>query len=164
MTTKTEWPYDAVQDDPLTALRIPVVRSPYPGWKYEVCVVIQDEGEDPSYFGPTLRPDERETAQILAELEWRMLYYNEGWKARMRERPLDTDSSTNTVVLLKRAEGNWCYRRMSWTMGPLMIPPRDAKPMSLEQVLDRCNDYGGEPNPAWREFKAAHPEAFGEAQ
>lgn len=160
----TDWPYDAVQDDPLTALRIPVVRNPYPGWKYEVCVVIADDDAERSYFGPALRPDERETAQILAELEWRMRWYNDGWAAKMRRRPLDTDSSTNTVVLLKRAESNWAYRRMSWTTGPLLVPTREMQPETLEQVLDRCNDYGGEPNPKWREFKAAHPDAFGGGQ
>jgi hypothetical protein len=164
MTTTTDWPYDAVQDDPLTALRIPVVRKPYPGWRYEVCVVICEPDSPEDIWGPALRPDERETAQLAAELEWRMQYYNEGWKAKMRRRPLDTDDSTNTVVLQKRGERDWAYRRASWQSGPHMVPTRDMAPETLEQVLDRCNDYGGEPNPKWREFKAAHPEAFGEAQ
>lgn len=43
-TPKTEWPFDdADQHDPLAALRIPVVRNPYPRWKYEVALVIADD-------------------------------------------------------------------------------------------------------------------------
>ena len=36
------WPYDADRNDPLAALRIPVVSSPYPGWKYEVAEQLLD--------------------------------------------------------------------------------------------------------------------------
>jgi hypothetical protein len=151
------WPFDADQHDPLASLRIPVVTSPYPGWKYEVCVVITDD----DLWGPTLRPDESEVRQIVAYTGYRMDYYNEGWKAKMRRRPLDVDGSTNTVVLLKRAEGNWCYRRCSWTMGPLLVPPRDHEPMTLEQLLDHIHLYGNDkPSPKWLAWKAAHPEAF----
>lgn len=159
------WPYDAVRHDPLTALRIPVVRHSYPGWKYEVCVVITEPGtEDDRVWGSALRPDDRETAQLVAALEWRMLYYNESWKAGMRKRDLDVDGSTNTVIFQKRGEGAWAYRRASWTMGPHMVPTKDMPAETLEQVLDRCWDYGGAPNPKWREFKTAHPEAFAGAQ
>jgi hypothetical protein len=156
------WPYDAVRHDPLTALRIPVVRNAWPGWKYEVCVVIADPDSADGFGGPALRPDERETAQILAELEWRMTYYNEGWKAGMRKRPLDVDGSTNTVVLQKLADGDWRYRRMSFEHGLWPFFNMEQR-FTLEALLDHVNDYGGEPNPKWREFKAAHPEAFAAA-
>src|ERR1700689_4613680 len=92
---KAGWPFeDAAQHDPLAALRIPVVRNPYPRWRYEVALVISED--DP--YGPSLRPDETEVRQIAAFLEWRMEYYNATWKAKMRQRPLDVDSSTNTVT------------------------------------------------------------------
>jgi hypothetical protein len=157
----TGWPFDdADQDDPLTVLRIPVVRTSHPRWKYEVALVIGSEDE--TIWKPGLRPDEPEVRQIVAELEWRMTYYNEGWKAKMRRRPLDVDSSTNTVVLQKFAEDDWRYRRASHEHG--MWPfYNNPKRFTLEALLDHINDYGDEPNPKWRAFKAAHPEAFGTA-
>lgn len=151
-----EWPFeDARQDDPLAALRIPVVSTPYPRWKYEVALVISDD----DLWGPALRPDDTEVAMIVAYLEYRMEYYNDGWKAKMRRRPLDVDSSTNTVTLMKRGEGDWRYQKATWQHGPW--PFYDAaERYTLERLLDHINDYGSEPNPKWRAWKAAHPEAF----
>jgi hypothetical protein len=164
VNTKTDdWPFDAARQDPLAKLRIPVVSSPYPAWKYEVALFINDPHDhsfDPPLWGFALRPDDAEVRMITAYIEWRMEYYNEGWKAKMRKRPLDVDSSTNTVILQKRGEGDWCYRRMTWDRGPLMVPVKDGEDLDLERLLDRINDYGSEPNPKWRAFKAAHPEAF----
>ena len=166
MSTETaDWPFeDADQNDPLTALRIPVVRSPHPRWKYEVCVVISDEEirSGLPLWGPSLRPDEAEVRQIAAELEWRMSYYNEGWKAKMRQRPLDVDGTTNTVILQKFGDGDWRYRRASFEHGMWPFPSMEQR-FTLEALLDHINDYGGEPNPKWQAFKAAHPEAFGTA-
>ena len=163
MDTETAgWPYDAYRDDPLTALRIPVIGTPYPGWKYEVALLCpRTPGGQDLY--PSLRPDDAEVRRIVAYIDWRMEYYNDGWKAGMRKHPLDTDATTNTVVLCKRAEGDWCYRRASWQYGPFMVPERDGEHLSLEHLLDRVNDFGDEPNPKWQAWKAAHPEAFGEA-
>lgn len=166
MSTKTDdWPFDADRQDPLAKLRIPVVRSPYPAWKYEVALFINDPDDhsyDPPLWGFALRPDEAEVRQIVAYIEWRMQWYREGWKAKMRERPLDVDSGTNTVTLMKRGDGDWCYRRWTWRTGPLMVPVKGGERLSLEKVLDRINDYAGEPNPKWRAFKTAHSEAFPE--
>jgi hypothetical protein len=163
MTDRTRiagWPYDAKQDDPLAALRIPVISNPFPRWKYEVALVIG--GED-GLYAPALRPDEAETAMIAAYIGYRREWYNPGWREKMLRRPLDTDSGTNTVVLQKRAEGDWCYRRMTWITGPLMMPPRGSdERLSLEQLLDRINGYHDSPNPRWEAYKAAHPEAFPE--
>jgi hypothetical protein len=159
VSTETEaWPFaEADQHDPLAALRIPVVRTSHPRWKYEVALVVGSE--DDTLWAPGLRPDEAEVRQIVAELEWRMTYYNEGWKAKMRRRPLDVDGTTNTVILQKFGEGDWRYRRASFEHG--MWPFfNSGKRLTLEHLLDHINDYGSEPNPKWREFKAAHPEAF----
>lgn len=162
--TGNDWPFDADQADPLAALRIPVVRKPYPDWKYEVCLVVNDPEDpcDPPLWGVALRPDEAEVRMITAELEWRMTYYNEGWKARMRRRPLDVDGTTNTVILQKFGDGDWRYRRASFEHGMWPFFSMEQR-FTLEALLDHINDYGGEPNPRWRAFKAAHPEAFGTA-
>jgi len=160
MDTETAaWPFDAYQDDPLAALRIPVVGSPWPGWKYEVALLCPDSPAGQDLY-PSLRPDDAEVRQVVAYIEYRMLYYNENWKAGMRKRPLDVDGTTNTVILQKRAKGGWCYRRASWQTGPCMIPPWNSdERLSLEQVLDKINDLV----PAkWQTFKDAHPEAFSE--
>lgn len=167
--TATEWPFDARQDDPLTALRIPVVPNPYPGWKYEVALVIT--GDD--VWGPALRPDEAETALLVSYLGYRMSWYNAGWQAKMRKRPLDVDSGTNTTILQKRGEGDWCYRKATWQHGPFMVPSRydGEEPMGLAALLDRINGYyRDEKRPDgtrelvifqhWQEWKAAHPETF----
>lgn len=156
--TATEWPYDARQDDPLTALRIPVVGSPYPRWRYEVALVIADD----DLWGPALRPDDAETRMIVAYIEYRMEYYNSSWKAKMRRRPLDMDGTTNTVILQKRGEDDWCYRRDSWVTGPLMVPSKfdGDLPLGLAPLLDQVNDFGSIVNEKWRAWKAAHPEAF----
>jgi hypothetical protein len=153
-----DWPYDADRDDPLTALRIPVITNPYTARAYEVAVVITAPDSASDLWGPALRPDERETAQITAYLGWRMGCYNSSWKARMRARPLDTDPSTNTVILQKRGPGDWCYRRRTWRSGPHMIPVAGKPTLTLEQLLDRVCDITRE---KWQLWKAAHPEAFG---
>jgi hypothetical protein len=158
-TETTDWPFDAYQDDPLAALRIPVVGSAWPGWKYEVALLCPDSpaGQD---LWPSLRPDEAEVRQIVAYIGWRLEYYNEGWRAKMARRPLDVDGSTNTVILRKRGEGDWCYRRWTWETGPFMVPAPDDGHLDLERLLDRINDHHDGPDPKWRAWKAAHPEAF----
>ena len=163
MTETAEWPYDARRDDPLTALRIPVVGSPYPGWRYEVCLLIgEPDGFGPDgLWGPALRPDDAEVRQIVAYIGYRMEYYNESWKARMRRRPLDIDGTTNTVVLRKRGAGDWCYRRCSWVTGPFMVPTPDQEHLDLERLLDSIHHYGDDnPCQKWLDWKAAHAEAF----
>ena len=150
------WPFDdADQDDPLAKLRIPVVRTISPRWRYEVCLLV---AEEPEALWRGFRPDEREVAQFLAELDYRMAYYSEGWKRKMRQRPLDVDGTTNTVLLWKRAEdGDWCFNRASWQHGPPVIPERGSG-WTLEQVLDRVNDVVPE---KWAAWKARYPQAFG---
>jgi hypothetical protein len=149
-----DWPFDADRNDPLAALRVPVVTTANPGWKYEVCLMI-DGSEDALW--PSLRPDDTEVKQVAAYIEYRMEYYNAGWKAKMRRRPLDADGSTNTVVLRKRPDGGWCYRRRSWERGPMMVPV-PGEVLTLEALLDRINDIVPE---KWQAWKAAHLDAFG---
>lgn len=163
-TTETDWPFDAYQDDPLAALRIPVVGSPHPGWRYEVALVCpnSEAGQD---LYPAGRPDEAEAATIAAYIEYRMEYYNSSWRAKMRKRPLDVDDSTNTVVLWKRGDGDWCYRRDSWRSGPLVVPVRGDEPLNLDALLDRiAGEISSGMASRWRTWKAAHPGAFPHAE
>jgi len=153
----TDWPFDADQSDPLAALRIPVVSHPRPRWQYEVALCISDDAPR----GPAIRPDDAEVRMIVAYLEYRMEYYREGWRAKMRRRPLDVDDSTNTVTLMKTADHGWLYQKATWDHGPWPFYDNPER-FTLERLLDRINDFGPEPNPGWRAWKAARPEAFPE--
>jgi hypothetical protein len=161
MTGTAEWPYDADRYDDLAKLRIPVIRTPYPDWNYEVALMITAPDDGDPLYGLSLRPGDREVKQVVAYLGYRMEYYNAGWKAEMRRKPLDVDGTTNTVILRKRSDTGWTYRRASWSAGPLMVPAPDGERLTLEQLLDKINDLAPE---AWGAWKAAHPEAFGGAR
>lgn len=166
MTETTEWPYDADQHDPLTAMRIPVVGSAWPRWYY---IVAFDSGR---IDDETFRPTDEEAAMLRSYLdEYIDRYYNETWKAKLKDRPFDIDGGANGLIFRKWGEGDWAYRRQSWSMGPTYVPehPRirgqrekPMGPLSLVQVMDRTHSHGDEePSKNWVEWKAAHPEVFG---
>lgn len=159
--TEIDWPFDADPHDPLAELRIPVVTTPYPRWKYEVCLVISGEhcGDRPQW-GPSLRPDDREVKQLVAALDYRMSWYNAGWQKKMRQRPLDVDPTTNTLILQKFGDRDWRYRRMTFEHGMWPFHHMTQR-FTLEALLDHVNDYVDLPNPTWREHKAKYPDAFG---
>lgn len=56
--TAADWPYDADRDDPLTALRIPVVDSSHPEWNYIVAFLGVDLS--PYSWGSAERPTDLE--------------------------------------------------------------------------------------------------------
>lgn len=160
-TTETDWPYDADRDDPLTKLRIAAVASAHPRWNY---IVAFDTSR-------SQRPTDTEAAMIQSFLcEYIEYWYNERWKARLAERPFDIDGGANGVVFCKWGDGDWGYRRRSWSMGPLYVPqsPRlreiDSSrlgPLDLDRLMDRVHTHGrGEPTTRWLGWKAAHPEVF----
>jgi len=73
MSTEAGWPYDARQDDPLTALRIPVVSCPYPGAN---TAVFRKRGADDWCYrmaswrsGPDFVPGDSEPASLLGLLD-----------------------------------------------------------------------------------------------
>lgn len=159
---KTDWPYDADQHDPLTKLRIPVT-SAYPNWRYTACFDRESE----------MRPTDAE-ALILASFieEYREHWFNDTYKAKLSERPFDTDAVT--WVLHKWADNDWSYRVVTWEYGPFWVPvaprlrggehdyPKATGPMTLVQVMDRIHTIGDEPMKNWLDWKAAHSEVFGE--
>jgi hypothetical protein len=159
------WMYDAKRDDLLTALRIPVLSAPYPGWQYVVALFINDGGP----YGPALRPDGDEVAQIVAYLKYRMQPYElpKGHRNRRdvaqaaawRRRPLDTFEAANTVTLQKRSDGSWCYRRYSWRNSAPMAPAPGGEHLDLERLLDMI-EGSDEAAQHWTAWKAAHPEVF----
>lgn len=163
MSKTTEWEFDADQHDPLTALRIPVT-SAYPQWRYTATFDRESES----------RPTEAE-ARMLASFieEYREYWFNERYKARLSERPFDTDAVTR--IFHKWSEGDWSYRIVTWECGPfwMPIPPRQRGgeydktnglgPLTLEQVMDRIHTISDGPTKRWVDWKAAHPEVFGAA-
>lgn len=177
MTARTEaWPFetDAKQDDPLTAMRIPVVDSFNPRWKYVAAYIDVDTSR--YSWGSQERPTDAEAAMIASFIEeYKHHWFNERYKARLLERPLDVDSGCNTTVFIKYGTDDWGYRLCSWQYGPLFVPvgpnlrggdyeyAKCPGPLTLEQVMDRSHTIVDEPMQHWLDWKAAHPDVFGAA-
>ena len=173
MANTQTWPFgtDAKQDDPLTALRIPVVRSFNPSWHYVAAYLgtNADTGStwDPPWpFSSAERPTEAETQMLVSFLlEHRDYWFgNQGYARKMDQRPLDVDGGWNTVVFIKYAANDWGYRRCSWRYGPTFVPgPPGSESrkaigtLTLEQVMDRVHDLHSE---RWLKWKATHPDVF----
>lgn len=143
----TAWPFgaDADEHDPLTELRIAVTGS-HPSWCYLVA------------FHSYLE-------------EYKTYWYSGSYLCKLADRPLDVDGGANGMIFRKYAEGDWGYRRRSWTRGPMFIPqpprireryPDEAPlgPMTLEQVMDHAHTIVDGVDKRWLDWKTAHPEAF----
>lgn len=166
--TDTDWPYDAKQDDPLTALRIPVVGTIHPRHYYLVALCINENPETMLWHG--LRPNDREVTLIRSFIDYERSRYNPGWVQRHFDpKPLDVDGGHNTITLIKRGDNDWAYRRSTWTRGPSLIPftleghPETQPPLDLPGLLDRIEWMVDAPFHAWVEWKTAHPDVFPEA-
>lgn len=182
MTAVTDWPFgtDAIQDDPLTTLRIPVVNSFKPSWRYVAAYLNTAADDAPDYlkgapFASSERPTDREAQMLVSYLlEHRHYWFgNQGYARKMDARPLDIDSGWNTVVFIKYGADDWGYGRVSWECGPTFIPtpprargteyahPKHPGPLPLEQVMDLVHTLGSdEPMERWTRWKADHPEVF----
>ncbi|WP_369274459.1 hypothetical protein AB5J55_35070 [Streptomyces sp. R11] len=176
MAETKAWPFgtDAIQDDPLTAMRIPVVTSFNPRWCYVAAYLgtSADTGNtfDPPWpFASAERPTDAEAQMLVSYLQEHRHYWfgNEGYARKMDQRPLDIDSGWNTTVFIKYGADDWGYRRCSWTYGPTFVPGppgSDSRAAvgqhSLEQVMDRIQAHGNEPSPRWQQWKANHPNIF----
>jgi hypothetical protein len=97
MTTRTDWPYDADRDDPLTALRIPVT-SFSPGFTYTACFDRESEA----------RPTDEEARMIASFIEeYQEHFFGNGrWRKVQQAKPFDMDCYT-TTIFHKWAEGDW---------------------------------------------------------
>lgn len=161
--TRTDWPYDAKRDDPLAKLRIPVA-SAYPEWRY--ILVFDRESEK--------RPTDLEAQQLASFIEqYKRYFFNDWYIGKLEERPFDCDAVTK--VFHKWGDDDWSYRVVTWERGPFWVPvaprlrggeydyPQVTGPMNLLAVMDRTHGVGAEyPSNHWLEWKAAHPEVFGD--
>lgn len=169
----TAWPFgtDAIENDPLTALRIPVVTSFNPEWKYVAAYIDVDTSR--YSWGSTERPTDAEAAMLASFIdEYKHHWFNESYHRKLAQRALDVDSGCNTTIFIKYGPDDWGYRLCSWQYGPMYVPvgPKlrggkydDGKhsgPMSLEQVMDLRHTIVHEVMPHWLEWKATHPEVF----
>lgn len=162
-----EWPYDAYRDDPLTALRIPVVGSSHPRWNYIVAFDFDQVDRDGN------RPTEQEARQLRSFLDHYIdHWYNQTWKAKLKERPFDIDGGANGYIFRKYGNDDWGYRQRTWEIGPLFWPGPahwratygkgpGAQQHSLVQVMDHVYTIANETRPEWQEWKRDHPEVFG---
>ena len=176
--TTIAWPFetDADRDDPLTALRIPVVGSFRPRWKYVAAYLKPaSKTEDTYSWCSAERPTDTEAAMLASFIrEYITHYFHEGYQARLAERALDVDSGCVTTVFIKYGEGDWGYRKDTWQYGPTFVPEpphmrerypneKPVGPLTLGQVMDRIHhmdtDY---PSKRWAEWKASHADVFGE--
>jgi hypothetical protein len=134
--------------------RIPLICTSHPAWKYEVALVVPDPTDQLDLY-QAVWPDESEAEVIGYAIEARVRWYRQSWRDKMRERPLDVDGGTNTLILLKRAKG-WRFRRASWTEGPLFAPyPVDTFPPTragLIALLDKELPFSDD----WAAVKAEH--------
>ena len=156
--TLADFAEDGITDDPLPLeMRVPLVTSPYPRWNFITSVVVSEvhwEG---------VRPTDHELRMIGSfHQQYIDSWYLDSYKAHMREKaPFDLDGGANGVVFMKRPDGGWGYRRMSWRSGPLFVPDFRSEPASLVSVMDRALSICGDVRPDWVAWKAARPELFG---
>lgn len=130
--------------------RIPLVDSPWPTWKYEVALVRPGYGNH-GFWADAQWPTEDEARLIGCAIDFCRDWYREGYQQTMLARPLDVDSGTNTVILMKLPRG-WVYRRATHEYGPLMFPSFDADEQypDLMPLLDKIWDLTDN----WPKWKA----------
>ncbi len=164
------WPFgaDADEHDPLTKLRIPVVTSFNPQWKYIAAWIAVDTSR--YSWGSAERPTDAEAAMLASYIDEYIAYFlGDQERKRMLKRPLDVEGGVITRVYIKYGPDDWGYRVVTWERGPFYVPTgpkvrgteheytKHPGPLTLEQVMDV--DHGIYPK-RWSDWKAAHPEVF----
>lgn len=180
----SDWPFgtDALEHDPLTRLRIPVVTSFNPSWYY-TCAFLgtnEDTGqtwEPPWPFASAERPTEAEVRMLGSFREYHRHYWQtvHGYNmAKLDAKPLDVDSTGSATVFIKYGTSDWGYRKTSWVYGHTFVPAppslrgtehdsdKHPGPLRLDQVMDLIHHIGSDyPSKEWIKWKADHPELFG---
>lgn len=160
--TATRWPFgdDADRDDLLTGLRI-AVTGRNPSWAY----LVAFDRNSP------VRPTHAEAQMLASALaEYKAYWYGVegGYLKKLDERDLDVDGGANGLLFHKYADGDWAYRRRTWTVGPWFVPQpptmadRRLGPLTLERLLDHVHSMAGGDGPSkrWLDWKASHPDVF----
>lgn len=148
----SDWPYDADREDPLTKLRIPVVKSARPEWSYIAAFDGSNDG----------RPTDTEALMLQSfTREYIKHWYTPRWALRLAERPFDIDGGANGYVFRKRGPGDWAYQQDSWSTGYWPWLNRAPGPLPLLGVLDHVHGQGKDiTSPRWLKWKSAHPDVF----
>ena len=123
-----------LQTEFATANRIPFLTSPYPRWCYVTGIIVEDHlyrGEIPT----------DEEVGVIAEVRksYQDYFFPEpnAFRAEMeRFAPYDIDGGAAGFYFIKKRDGNWAYRRSTWTQGRLFVPSFDETPMTLAEVID----------------------------
>jgi hypothetical protein len=139
-------------------LRIPLIRNPYPRWRYTTAIVVSDD----LWHG--LMPTDDELRMVGSFHEEYSVYFlgpdaDRGYRARLAQRPYDIEGKPGRF-LIKHRNGGWGYRRTTWEYGPEFVPEWNAEPEGLEKVLDRVHTIGDKVLNHWAEWKAANPDVF----
>ena len=152
---------DGVQPgSPSEQYRFPIVNSPYPRWNYITAVVVATDD-----LWPGIQPTDTELAVVGSFHDEYCSYFfgpsGTGFRAKMEASyPFDIDGGANARILAKVADGEWCYRRASWTHGPMMVPERGAPAMGLAPLLDRIHSIGDKVMDHWSQWKSDPADVF----
>jgi hypothetical protein len=138
---------------PWAKMRVPRLRSYWAEANFEAAVVVSLSDELWGHL-EVIEPTEAEGRAIASFIEYKMTYYNEGWAAKMREKPFDTDDTTNPFLLYKTAKG-WRYRLCSWKLSELSQKTWSPDLRGLTDLLMEVNVYGRFP-----EWAASHADIF----
>ena len=143
-----DWPYSA-RPDIAARYRIAVIDNIYPRTEYIVCVAVGDD-----VWGG-LMPTESEFHLIQRYLAYKLSRYSARDRAAMARDWLDIDRGLGLImVLLKRADNDWCYRLNTWDRGATLSPAiGEPVRLDLAAVLERRESPFG----SWKTWQAAHP-------
>ncbi len=140
--------------------RFPIVRNPYPRWKYITAVVVSTD-----IVWDGIQPTDAELAVVGSFHDEYCSYFfgppSTGFRAKMEAGyPFDIDGGANARILAKVTDGEWRYRQASWTRGPDMVPERDDTPLGLVPLLDRIHSIGDKVMDHWSQWKTDHASVF----
>lgn len=136
------------QEEQLHALKVPT-DSCHPDHSWIACV--DREGDAPT---------PQEAAMVRSFIEYVVgRIYTEAWRERLLSMPLPEVEGANTIVFLKRGDGEWLFRVQSWSHGYVPFAG-EGKRLTLGQCMDRERIFGKAVQPSWVEWKRDHPETF----
>lgn len=136
-------------------LRVPLVTSTRPRWRYITAIAVDPHHTLWQYEMPN---DDEIRAVACFHQEYVERWYRDSFKAEMRERPYDLDGGANGIVFCKKPDGHWQYQKFTWQHGPW--PFHDQPQMSLLELMDHTHSFGDEPMAHWVEWREQHAEVF----